>query len=285
MGVRSLPIRMTTWVVEKVLMAKSKTKSDKKPEKSSLRDASPEQMAALAWQAFGEEHFDEAEQLCERLVAIVPGHAHSWYLRGLVAAAQGRGEQALSYWEWVKNAPDLLPPLAQGRGRVLLSLGRIEEALVQFQGAMTYQPDDATNYFFMGLASLQQGALKDAQRYFRQASVLDPKLAPAHYELGVLALHAEQYSQALIAFKAAVELTPQSPEVANNLALAYQALGDATAAESWFRKAVDLKDDYAEAWLNFGLLLRAQGSKKADACINKALKLKPSLQGVLSGNE
>ena len=260
-------------------MAKSKAKPDK------LHDLNPERMAGLAWQAFGEEPFDEAEQLCERLVALVPGHAHGWYLRGLTAAAQGRGELALSYWERVKNAPDLLPALAQGRGRVLLHLGRLEEALAQLQEAMTLQPDDAVNYYFIGLVSVQQGALKDAQRYFRQASVLDAQLAPAHYELGVLALHAEQYPQALTAFKTAVELMPKSPEAANNLALAHQAMGDVTAAETWFRKAVALKDDYAEAWLNLGLMLRAQGSKKAETCVNKALKLNPGLQEVLSGNE
>lgn len=262
-------------------MAKSKKKSDK----DLLRETNPERLAAKAWQAFGEDRFDEAEELCERLVALVPQHAHSSYLRGLIAAAQGRGEQALSYWEWVKNAPDLLPALAQGRGRVLLSLGRIEEALVQLQEAITYQPDDAVNYYFMGLASLQQGALKDAQRYFRQASILDEKLAPAHYELGVLALHAEQYPQALTAFQTTLQLSPKSPEAANNLALTHQAMGDMTAAETWFRKAVALKDDYAEAWANLGLLLRAQGSKKADACLSKALTLKPDLQDVLSGNE
>jgi len=256
-----------------------------KVSKNAPGDLSAEQMIGMAWQAFGEGRYREAQQLCERLTAAISEHAHAWYLRGLASAALGQSEAALSYWEMVKNAPDLLPALAQGRGRALFSMGRLEEALTQFQNAMTYQPDDAANYYFIGLVSLQQGALDDARRYFRQASVLEPKFGAAHYELGVLALRTGQYPQALTAFKAAVEHLPQSPEAANNLALAHQALGDMTAAETWFRKAVKLKDSYAEGWLNLGLLLRELGSKKAETCINKALKLNPALRDALPAHD
>jgi len=252
-----------------------------KVNKNAPSDMGAEQMIGLAWQAFGEGRYQEAQRLCESLTAAMAEHAHAWYLRGLASAAQGQSEAALSCWDQVKNAPDLLPDLAQGRGRVLLAMGRLEEALAQFQDAMTYQPDNAANYYFIGLVSLQQGALGDARRYFRQASVLDPKFGQAHYELGVLALHNEQYPQALTAFKAAVEHMPQSPEAANNLALSHQALGDVKEAEAWFRKAVKLKDSYAEAWFNLGLMLRVQGSKKAEACIDKALKLNPALRDAL----
>lgn len=244
-----------------------------------------DQLIGMAWQAMGEGRLGEAEKFCRAIVEKVSNHAHAWYVLGLVAASGGRTDEALECWGKVKNAPDLLPSLAQGRGRVRLAEGNHEEALRQFQEAMTYSPDDPSNYYFMGVTVAQQGALDDAKRYFRQATVLDDKFGLAHYELGVIALQSGQYPQAVSTFKVAVDLLPQSREAVNNLGLAYQAVGDLDGAAAGFRKALELDDRYAEAWFNLGLVLREKDPKKAESALSKAFKLNPGLKDLLAENE
>lgn len=260
-------------------------KSTPKTSTEAPRVRSAEQIMSLAWQAYGEGRPREAEALCARLVKARPDHAHGWFLRGLAAATLGKPKLALKHFERVRDAPDLLPALAQAGGRALLDLGDVEAALARFQEALSYRADDASTYYFLGLASLRQGAGEEARRFLRQAAMLEPKLGPAHYELGVMALNAGQAAQAVASFSAAVEHMAGSPEALNNLGLAHQSAGDAEAAEASYRRALELNGNYAEAWFNLGVLLRATRSGEANACFSRARKLNPALAEVLPDHD
>ena len=48
----------------------------------------------------------------------------------------------------------------------------------------------------------------------------------------------------------------------NNLAVTYEMLGDNKKAELFYKKALSLKPSYAEAHLNYALLLEAGGENK-----------------------
>lgn len=238
----------------------------------------PDQALALAGQAFAEGQFAEADKLCAGLVKALPAHAHGWHLRALAALALSKPRQALQHLAHVKDAPDLLPAVAQARGRAHLGLGQWAEAVASFQQTLGYKADDAGTHHLLALALLGQGDGATARQYFRRATLLDPALGPAHYELGVLALAAGDARQAVTAFAAAAQHLPGVAQVFNNLALAQQAVGDAPAAEQSLRKALELDASYAEAWFNLAHLLQAQGDAvQADAARAKALRLNPAL--------
>lgn len=239
---------------------------------------SPEQNLALAGQAFADGRFVEADKLCAGLVKALPAHAHGWHLRALAALALNKPKQALQHLAHVKDAPDLLPAVAQARGRAFLGLGQFAEAVGSFQQTLGYKADDAGTHHLLALALLGQGDAAKAQQYFRRATLLDPALGPAHYELGVLALAAGDARQAVTAFSAAAQHLPGVAQVFNNLALAQQAVGDGTAAEQSLRRALELDSNYAEAWFNLAHLLQAQGDAvQADAARAKAMRLNPAL--------
>lgn len=238
----------------------------------------PEQVLACAGQAFSEGRFAETDKLCAGLVKAHPTHAHGWHLRALAALALNKPKQALQHLIHVKDAPDLLPAVAQARGRAFLSLGQWAEAVTSFQQTLGYKADDAGTHHLLALALLGQGDGVTARQYFRRATLLAPTLGPAHYELGVLSLAAGEARQAVTAFAAAAQHMPGVAQVFNNLALAQQAVGDAAAAEKSLRKALELDADYAEAWFNLAHLLQAQGdAAQADAARAKALRLDPTL--------
>ena len=69
-------------------------------------------------------------------------------------------------------------------------------------------------------------------------------------------------------------INPQLPFVHNNIGLARKALGQLDESARSFRKAIDIKPNYAGAYSNLGLALEAQG-KVVPAF--EALKLTPDL--------
>ena len=242
---------------------------------------SAEQTMSQAWQAFGEGQPRQAEALCARLLKAEPAHAHAWFLRALCAAALGKNPLVLKYFDKVQGSPELLPGVAQGRGRALLALERVDEDLTSFQEALRYKPDDASTYYFIGLAQLRLGSVDEGRRFLRQCTLLEPKFGQAHYELGILAMHSAQVAQARASFRLAVEHLPKSPEAANNLGLAEQAAGDGTAAEAGFRLALTLDKNYAEAWYNLGKLLgHLHQDAQAREALQQAFRLNPALRKV-----
>ncbi len=238
---------------------------------------------ADAWQAFAEGRPADAAKSCAALVKANPNHAHAWHLRGLAALAQGKPKQALDFLGKVKDAPDLLPSVAQANGRAQLALGQHSEAMALFQQALAYKADDAPTHYLLALALLGQGDAAAARQYFRRATLLEPTLGGAHYELGVLALTGGDARQAVASFSLAAQHLPRSAPVANNLALAHQAAADGVQAEHWFRQALALDGGYAEAWFNLAGLLKQQGQgDAAAAALSQALKLNPALAAAVA---
>jgi type IV pilus assembly protein PilF len=88
--------------------------------------------------------------------------------------------------------------------------------------------------------------------------------AEIHFDLGANAMNEGKAQEALKELLEAERLNPRLPEVQNALGLvyhwSYRRLPDARAK---FRRAVELKADYAEAWNNLGVLEAELGELKA----------------------
>jgi len=62
----------------------------------------------------------------------------------------------------------------------------------------------------------------------------------------------------------------------NRLGICYQRMGDARTARKAYKKAIDLRADYAEVWNNIGTLDHARGRyKQAISAYSKAIRLDP----------
>jgi tetratricopeptide (TPR) repeat protein len=62
----------------------------------------------------------------------------------------------------------------------------------------------------------------------------------------------------------------------NRLGICYQQMGNAKAARKAYKKAIDLRRDYAEVWNNIGTLDHARGRyKQAISAYSRAIRLDP----------
>ena len=86
----------------------------------------------------------------------------------------------------------------------------------------------------------------------------------------------DRLAEAIACYRRALELKPDYAEAHNNLGTTLQAQGKLAEAIACYRRALELKPDYAEAHNNLGTALQAQGKlDEAIACYRRALELKP----------
>ena len=69
---------------------------------------------------------------------------------------------------------------------------------------------------------------------------------------------------------------PEDAALHNRLGICYQRMGDAKAARRAYKKAIDLRRDYAEVWNNIGTLDHARSRyKQAISAYSRAIRLEP----------
>ena len=75
---------------------------------------------------------------------------------------------------------------------------------------------------------------------------------------------------------------PEDAALDNRLGICYQRMGDAKAARKAYKKAIDLRSDYAEVWNNIGTLDHARSRyKQAISAYSKAIRLDPEERRLL----
>ena len=123
----------------------------------------------------------------------------------LPAAEIPPSEQLASCEEDVKANPDNAAPLA-GRGLVLYSLGRYDEALESYNKAVQLQSNDAMAWSNRGLVLVNLGRYEEALESFDKAIQLKPNFALAWNNRGLALVNLGKHEEALESLKKAVEL-------------------------------------------------------------------------------
>lgn len=187
---------------------------------------------------------DQAELLCQRILAVWPGQADALHLMGLMAHAYGNRDLAIQYVRQACQAPR------------------------------------APALYFSNLAEMcrQQGLLAEAQRAARRAVALDANLVGAWNNLGIILQEAGQLEESLGCLERVVALQPENAEARNNLGNTCKLLGRFDLTEIHYAKALALNPDYAEAHSNLANLLNELGRfDEAEAAARHAIDLNPQM--------
>jgi tetratricopeptide (TPR) repeat protein len=120
-------------------------------------------------------------------------------------------------------------------GNALMTQGRLEEALNEFQTAAKLKPDSPENLCNVGVALAEMGRLDEAIVEFQDAVRLKPDYGLAHHNLGMALERKDQLDQATHEYKEAVKLLPDYAPAYNSLGVALAKKGRLDEAVTQFK--------------------------------------------------
>jgi len=130
------------------------------------------------------------------------------------------------------------------RGTQLLSEGRYDEAILDFDRALAIEPR-AGSYYNRGLAHLSKNDVDKALADWNSAIALDPRDARAHRQRGGAYFAKGDFNLAIADFNRAIELEPKEPKAYYNRGLVFKARGEEAKAAADFTTVVTLGSDPA----------------------------------------
>ncbi len=186
-------------------------------------------------------------------------------------------ENSLTLWS---DAVDKYPESSVSRNNLaseLVLVGRVSEAIEQFQAAIRHDPNYAEPRVGLGLAYSDAGALDLAEKELKKAIDINPQLPKAYFNMAVVADKKQQYQEAVEWNLKALAVDSGFADAAVNLGSAYYKLKDFEKSLAAFEQAVKLNPNLAEAHNNLGYLALEKGEVlKALSRFQEAVRLDPT---------
>jgi protein O-mannosyl-transferase len=180
-------------------------------------------------------------------LAINPEYADACSNLGEIYGDSGRLEEAL---EMHVRACQLDPTdhkMHYNLGTTYVRLNRLQEAVTEFKVATELQPDSADAYMKLGTTYGQLGRWQDAAESLTRAAMLkaDPDML---YNLGITLAHIGQWQEAAGAYRKAIELRPGFADAWHNLGIAYSNTHDLQQAVAACKEAIRLQPQLTDAY-------------------------------------
>ena len=148
------------------------------------------------------------------------------------------------------------------RGVALLSQGDIKGAIKALQSATKHHRDDATAWYYLGLAYNRDGNLKQARSAFENSIRLQPNLAGPYVGLAYIMLLKNQTQPALREAKFALTLDGQNAEAHYIISAVYMKEQSLPQALEEVETALKLNSSFPAAFLLKSQILVAMYPKK-----------------------
>jgi tetratricopeptide (TPR) repeat protein len=242
---------------------------------------SAEEIVRRATAAFNAGQPGEARRLCERGLSRQPGDPMLSHLLAAVLFSEGEVQSARAHIETslLKRSGNAAAYLLAAR--IARAAGDYDRALSHLDRAVAIAPQREA--FLEKARTLDQAGLKpQAREAWRAILNIIPQHQEAAARLGQLAYEDGDYDDAAKLLERAVNGDAPA-SIWFDLGLVRQDLRDHDGAAMAYRKALDIKPDYAEAALNLGVVLQEAGDMdNAMRAYAEAYRLRPSAFGTIA---
>lgn len=200
--------------------------------------------------------------------------------QGTLLYIQGKYYEALnSYEQAIQHTPDSVDAWL-GKGNVLFTLSRYEKAISAYETAVEYNPNSAYAWNSQGSGLWRLGRFTEAFKSFTQATKLMPTYIDAWYNMGYTASNnLQQYQDAIAALDKAVQLKPDYAAAWIEKANALYNMQRYSAAVEASERAVQLSPGVAYYWFIKGMILASwEQYERSIEANEKAIELFPNYQ-------
>jgi tetratricopeptide (TPR) repeat protein len=206
-----------------------------------------------------------------------PDIRHAYVNRGIAFMDTGRLEQALADFNRAisMNATDHLA--LYNRGLLFAKLNLVAQAISDYNAALLAKPSYYEVYNNRGILYERLGRFNEAMADYNEAIALNPAYHKAYINRAVMFDRAGQVDRALTDLTQAISLNPYDPDAYYNRGLMFHKIGQLDRALRDFDAAVSLSPNDPDAHYNRGILLNALGQyNRALADFDSVIALNPS---------
>ncbi|MEI6433300.1 MAG: tetratricopeptide repeat protein [Bacteroidota bacterium] len=193
--------------------------------------------------------------------------------------------------------------IINNRGNLQFQIGDTSSACKDYSESIRISPEQYLGYKNRGALKFSMEKFDDALADYNIAIRLNPSSGELHYNLALVKQKKNDQAATLSEYKKAVELDPIyasdefrqklgiksneiegfQPSQFNEQGKAMESKGNLQEALTLYKKAVELKPEFAEAWYNLGNIYGKTG-KYADAmqCMDNAIRFKKDYAEALS---
>ncbi len=202
--------------------------------------------------------------------------AKELYNRGISLSNLGKNEEAIGYFDGALVMNPLLDAAWVGKGAALFRLGRSGESVDCIDKALEINPEAHYTWLNKGVLLVKMGSPKESIRCFDRALELNPKLAEAWVNKGVALGDLKGYMESIECFDKALRINTRHIRALLLKGGILFRLGHTDEALAHLEKALQVNPRFAEAWSTKGLFLAASGRfKDAMECFDKTLEIDP----------
>jgi tetratricopeptide (TPR) repeat protein len=250
----------------------------------------------------------------EQVLRSQPDAHEARHLLGVCLGMQGRHDEALVHLSMAIALADFEPDWLFNLGNVLRSAGQIDLALFTYRKLLSAAPGHAHAWFNLGNLLADQKQDVKAVEAYRRALMTDPSYLKAMINLAGALSRTSDFDGALNVYRQIIagdpkhvgarnnmanllrdlgrpqeahrillEMSiedPSSARAQNNLGSAWRETGHLPEALACYRRALELKPDYPEGQMNYGMALLSDGQWE-DGWKSYEARLDTRLQGLV----
>jgi tetratricopeptide (TPR) repeat protein len=156
--------------------------------------------------------------------------------------------------------------------------GKFDKAVGPLQKIIELDPNNETNYYYLGMAYFRADQFDAAVVAFKKATEIRPDFEHAWYQIGSSYFSAKKYKEAAAAYKKYVEIKPDDPAGWLNIGVAYNQAKDYESALEPLRKCVELKPDNGVALANLAIVyINLKDMYSAKEIYNRLVAVDPAM--------
>jgi tetratricopeptide (TPR) repeat protein len=193
---------------------------------------------------------DQAELLCQQVLAQWPGQSDALHLMGLMAHAYGNLDLAIDHLRNACLAPRAPAIYVSNLAEMLRQAGRLVDAEHAARRSVAMDNALVAGWNNLGIILQECGKLDESLSCLERVVALQPGYAEAHNNLGNTLKRLGRLDKARAHYEQALTIAPQYAEALSNLSFLLNDLGQMDDALDFARRAIDANPRLSDAYIN-----------------------------------